>query len=152
MSTMILNKIIKAEEKRKELISQLFEKKEMVRGSFCEIFVKCGTKSCYCNTGKKHSHKRMSWHEKGISFSRAVPREDYEWIEEMTNNFREYKKIRKEITKVEKEIVALLDRYEEAILKKSRKGKPYLDVSKLLNPETKPKKSSETSKNKKIKN
>jgi hypothetical protein len=128
MSTPIFDKIEKAEKERQELLLRLLKKEKMVRGSFCQIYVKCGKKNCSCVTGKGHSHKRMSWHEKGKSFSRAVPHEDYEWIEQMTNNFREYRKIRKEVLRIETKIRGLLDRHEEGVLKKSRKGKPYLEV------------------------
>lgn len=101
---------------------------KMVRGSFCQIYVKCGKKSCSCNAGKGHPHRRMSWHEKGKSFSRAVPQEDYEWIEQLTNNFRKYRRIRKAIAELEAEIRDLFDNHEDEVLRKSRKGKPYLEV------------------------
>ena len=132
MSIKILEKIEEAEKQRQELILRLLKEDKMVRGSFCQIYVKCGTKSCWCASARGHPHKRMSWHEKGVSFSRAVPKEDYEWIEQMTNNFREYRKIRKEIRKIETKIKNLLDRHEEEIVKKNRKRKPYLEVSKRL--------------------
>jgi hypothetical protein len=135
MSTKILEKIEKAEQERQKLRSKLLKEEKMVRGSFCQIYVKCGTKSCWCATGKGHPHKRMSWHEKGKSFSRAVPREDREWIEQMTSNFREYRKTRKEIVKIETKIKALFDKREEEILKKTRKGKSYLDVWKSISSE-----------------
>lgn len=101
---------------------------KMVRGSFCLIHVKCGKKSCRCRNGKGHPHSRMSWHEKGKSFSRAVPKVDREWIEEMTKRFREFRKIRREVVKLEKEIKNLLDQFEDEVVNKSRKGKAYLEV------------------------
>ncbi len=64
----------------------------------------------------------------------------------MTNNFREYRKIRKEIKKIDTKIEELLDQYEELILKKTRKGKAYLDVWKKHDSEGKHRKSSETAK------
>ncbi|MBX9704287.1 MAG: hypothetical protein K2X39_09065 [Silvanigrellaceae bacterium] len=146
MSTKILDKIKKAENKRQDILLQLLEKKEMVRGSFCQIYVKCGNKNCACAIGKGHSHKRMSWHEKGKSFSRAVPKEDYDWIQQMTNNFREYRKMRKELLKIEAKIRDLLDLNEESVLKKSRKGKSYLEVWKSSVSEVKHIKGSEMTK------
>jgi len=151
MSTTILERIKKAENERQELLLKLLIEEKMVRGSFCQIYVKCGKKNCACVTGKGHSHQRMSWHEKGKSFSRAVPHEDYEWIEQMTNNFREYRKTRKEIMNIETTIRNLLDRHEEEILKKTRKKKSYLEVWKSLDSEAKHQKSSETVKNRKTK-
>jgi hypothetical protein len=128
MSTKILEKIKKKEEKRQALLSQLLKEKKMVRGSFCQIFVKCGKSPCWCINEKGHPHKRMSWHYKGKSYSRAVPKEDHQWIEEMTNNFREHRKMRKEIAKLENEIQKNLDQLEEYEIRKSIKGKKYLRV------------------------
>lgn len=130
MSTQILKKVRKKENERLELLSQLFESKEMVNGSFCQIYVKCGKKNCKCFSGKGHPHKRMSLSENGKKFSRAVPAEDYEWIEEMTNNFRSYKLIRRKLAKIDLEIKVLLDRFEENCIKQTRKGKSYLNVLK----------------------
>lgn len=152
MSTNILNKIQKADNERQKLLMKLFENKKMVRGTFCQIYVKCGKANCWCVNGKGHSHKRMSWHERGKSFSRAVPREDYEWIEQMTNHFREYRNTRKKIIKMETTIGELLDLYEEDILKKTRKGKSYLEVWESKVSEAKHKKSSEIEKHGKLKN
>ena len=146
MSTTILDKIKKAEKERADLLLSLLKIETMVRGSFCEIFVKCGKKSCWCVNGKGHSHQRLSWHEQGISFSRAVPKEDYQWIESMTHNFREYREIRKKIMKIESKISELLDSFEEWMLKKTKKKKSYLDVSERLNSELQAKKSSEIAK------
>ena len=128
MSTDILKKIRRRKNKHQKLLSQLLDMKKMVRGSFCLIHVKCGSKNCRCSKGVLHPHLRMSWHERGKSFSRAVPKDDYDWIQEMTNIFRKYKKLRREVVKLEKEMKILLDQYEVEIVNRSRKGKPYLEV------------------------
>ena len=144
MSTIIFEKIKKTEKKRQDMISTILKEKEIVRGSFCEIHVKCGKKNCHCYSGQGHSHKRMSLRENGISFSRAVPREDYEWIQKMTDNFREYRNMRRQLVKLEDEIQELLDQLENEIVNRCRIGKSYLNVS---HSEAKPNKSSETKKN-----
>lgn len=128
MSRTILNKILRRDKKRRKLLSELLELKQIVRGSFCQIHVKCGKKYCRCKNGQLHPHRRMSWREKGHDFSRAVPKEDYEWIEKMTGNYRMFRKLRKEIMKLEKEIKEMLNEYEESLVNKMRKGKSYLDV------------------------
>jgi len=132
MSTKVLKKIQEKEMRRREFISLLLENKKMVKGSFCQIFVKCGKKNCWCVNGKGHSHWRMSLREQGKSFSRAVPIEEYEWIKEMTGNYRIFKKMRKQLVKLEKEIQILLDRYENACVNQSKKGKSYLDVASVV--------------------
>lgn len=124
----MFKEIQKKEKKRQELVAELQSLDQMVWGSFCKIHVKCGKKTCRCQNGKLHPHHRMSWRENGKGISRAVPKEDREWVEEMTGNYRKFRGIRKEIVKLEDEIKSLLDEYEVKVVKKTRKGKPYLDI------------------------
>lgn len=124
----ISKKIQTRNKKRQQLFARMVEMKKMVWGSYCKIHVKCGKKYCKCSKGQLHPHQRMSWNEKGKSFSRAVPKEDREWIKAMTDNYREFKQMRREITKLENEIKELLDSYEEFLVNKTRKGKSYLEV------------------------
>ncbi len=124
----MLKKIQQKEKKRQQLMSELLDLKQMVWGSFCQIHVKCGKKHCRCQKGELHPHRRMSWREKGRGFSRAVPKEDFEWIEKMTENYRTFRNLRKEIAKLEKEIKELLNDYEKELVNQTRKGKLYLDV------------------------
>ncbi len=127
-SRSFMKNIFEKEKKRTELIAKLLEEEKMVRGSFCVIHVKCGGANCRCAKGDLHKHTRMSWTERGKSFSRAVPKEDYEWIDEMTKRYREFKKIKREITKLDREIKNMIDKFEEKIVTKCRKKKSYLDV------------------------
>jgi hypothetical protein len=142
MSNTIIKKIQILEKKRLKTISNILVERKMVRGSFCEIHIKCG-KNCRCNNGQGHTHKRMSLRENGKSFSRAVPREEYEWIQEMTDNYREYRALRRQLAKTDEEISSLLDQYESAIVERYKKGKAYLNV---VDSEAKLKKSSEIGK------
>lgn len=128
MSIFIFKKVKEKEKKRQSLILQISKMEKMVRGSFCEIYVKCGKKNCKCQNGEKHPHKRMSLREGGRSYSRAVPKEEYIWIGEMTNNYRKYREIRRMINKIENEIKELLDEYEDLVVQTTRKGKTYLEV------------------------
>src|ERR1700722_5128731 len=128
MSTNFRKKIENNEKKRREIIAGLIQVRKMVKGPFCQIHVKCGKKNCHCNAGKGHPHWRMSLKEKGKAFSRAVPPEEYKWITEATTNYREFKKLRKQISELETETKNLLDAYEISCAKESKKGKTYLDV------------------------
>lgn len=128
MSIQILKKIQDKEKKRQELLSQLVLERKMVKGSFCQIFVKCGRKQCWCYSAKGHPHKRMSLHENGKNYSRAVPVEDHAWMEEMTESYRKYRLMRRQMNKLEKEIKGFLDQQEEKSLKQTKKGKAYLEI------------------------
>lgn len=125
----MFKKIQETEKKRQQLISELFGLREMVRGSFCTIHVKCGKKYCRCQNGQLHPHQRMSLRENGKAYSRAVPKEEYEWITEMTENYRRFQQLRREIGELEKETKKLLDDYEQKAVNQTRKGKAYLSVT-----------------------
>ena len=137
MSTYTLKKIQKKEIQRQEIISQILEKKKMVMGSFCQIFVRCGKKNCHCINNKGHPQWRMSLKEDGKAFSRAVPSLEHGWIQEMTNNYSEYRKLRKELNKLNKEIEDLLDVIKDDCLEQTKKGKAYLDLGEKVGSGTK---------------
>ena len=124
----MLIKIQEIEKRRQQAISELLSLRGMVRGSFCTIHVKCGKKYCRCQNGQLHPHQRMSLRENGKAFSRAVPKEEYEWITEMTENYRKFQQLRRELSELEKEAKRLLDAYEEQVVNKMKKGKSYLSV------------------------
>jgi len=134
MSTQILKKIQDKDKKRQELLSQLVLERKMVKGSFCQIFVKCGSKKCWCYSVKGHPHKRMSLHENGKNYTRAVPVEDHEWMKEMTESYRKYRLMRRQMNKLENEIKRLLDQQEEKSLKRTKKGKAYLEIPGVSEP------------------
>lgn len=127
MSTTILKKVQALEKKRLELTENLFAIEEMVQGSFCLIHVKCGKKYCRCNSGELHPHYRMSMKKEGRQLSRAVPKEDYEWITRLTDNYKKYRKIRRMRNDLEEKIKKLLNSHEKKLIKKSSKKKRYLD-------------------------
>jgi len=71
----------------------------------------------------------MSLREDGKTFSRAVPKGEREWVQKMTNNYREFRNIRKELSTLDKELKELLTEFENELVKKSKKGKTYLKVN-----------------------
>jgi hypothetical protein len=146
MSTNFLKKFNDVEIRRQKLIADLIRIKKMVKGSFCQIHVKCGKKNCRCSTGTKHSHWRMSIKENGKSFSRAVPPDEYEWIKEMTENYRKFKDLRNQLLDMEIETKTILDSFEIEMTKQAKKGKAYLAVGDEVS-EVKSKKTSGASKN-----
>lgn len=124
----MLKKIQTLEKKRQKILSEIFSMKKMVWGSFCLIHVKCGNPNCQCAKGKLHPHWRMSWRENGRAISRAVPKEEYAWIEEMTGNYRKVRELRRELNAINEKMNDLLDQSEEHTVKKTRKRKAYLDI------------------------
>lgn len=146
MSRTIYEKYLNFERQRQELILKLFSLKEMVQGSFCLIHVRCGKKHCKCNQGQPHPHYRMSMRRYGKQVSRAVPKEEYDWIAKVTENYREYRRILRSINRMDFKIRELLGKYGEDQVTKTSKGKKYLEIE---NFETKNKNVSEKLKKKK---
>lgn len=114
MSSTILKKIQAKEKIRSRLLSELFQLKEIVRGSFCKIKVKCGRNGCRCQKGEPHSHQRMSWREKGRDLSRAVPKEDHEWVKKGQINIDSF------------------ETHEKRLQKSRRRSKSYWTNTKML--------------------
>ena len=127
MSREILKKIKKRAKRLQEILETLPNYREMVRGAFCTVYVKCGKKYCHCEKGGKlHAHKRMAWRENNQQYNRAVPPENHAWVTKINQDYREFKKLRNELKNINKEIGQLLDVYEDAVVEKTRKDKSYL--------------------------
>jgi Mg2+ and Co2+ transporter CorA len=123
-----------------KLISQALEEmlsiKKMLPGSYNKVYCKCGKRNCWCYgeaEGKSkdkdkagHPFRRITWMEKGVSKTKAIPEKDVDWIKEVTENYRKFRKKRKEIQKLEENIRRLLEDYRTHIVKKTRRLKEYL--------------------------
>lgn len=126
----------------KKLISQVLEEmlsiKTMLPGSYNKVYCRCGKRNCWCyakGEGKSkskskdkagHPYRRITWTEKGVSKTKAIPEKDVDWIKEVTENYRKFRKKRKEIQKLEESIRRLLEDYRNHIVKKTRRLREYL--------------------------
>lgn len=114
------------QEKKSRLIEKLLNAPPMIRGTFGTIYVKCGGANCKCTKGEKHPYNRLTWSENGRPKSRVVPVDEINWIKEMTQNYRCYKKVKKEMEKVDDRLKVLLTRFEVAVVEKTRKSKDFI--------------------------
>jgi len=120
------NEIKNIERKRTQIITELLNFRLMIPGSFKEVYRKCGKQNCWCHDKAGHLLRRITWSENGHSKTKAIPEKDIDWIKEATENYREFRKKRKEILKLDKNFKELLDAYEKGIIKKSRLLRDYL--------------------------
>ena len=115
------------QQKRTLIVKQLLNFRLMIPGSFKEVYRKCGKQNCWCrDKAAGHLLRRITWSENGHSKTRAIPEKDIDWIQKATGNYREFRKKRKEIQKLDKSIKGLLDAYEKDTIKKSRQLRDYL--------------------------
>lgn len=114
------------QQKRTLIVKQLLNFRLMIPGSFKEVYRKCGKQNCWCRDKAGHLLRRITWSENGHSKTKAIPEKDIDWIQKATGNYREFRKKRKEIQKLDKSIKGLLDAYEKDTIKKSRQLRDYL--------------------------
>ena len=109
----------------------------MLPGSYNKVYCRCGKRNCWCYgevEGKKdkdkdkpaHPFRRITWMEKGVSKTKTIPEKDVDWIKQVTENYRKFRKKRKEIQKLQENIRRLLEDYRMHIVKKTRRLKEYL--------------------------
>jgi hypothetical protein len=133
-SKKMINRIKKLEILRSQMIKEMLRIQTMLPGSFNKGFCRCGKMNCWCygkdkSKGKDkagHPYKRITWSEKGVGKTKAIPANDVDWIKEVTENYRNFRKKRKEIQRLEENIRRLLDDYRKDIVKKTRKLREYL--------------------------
>jgi len=98
----------------------------MIPGAFKEVYRKCGKPNCWCHDQPGHLLRRITWSEQGVSRTKAIPEQDVDWITRATSNYREFRRKRREIQKLDKSLKALLDSHEKEVVEKSRRSKDYL--------------------------
>lgn len=108
-----LNSSIKVQ---KELTQSLIEITEMIRGSFKEIYTKCGNKNCKCFTGEKHLCLRISWTENAKSCTKSITREQSTWAKENTERYKKFRRTRKKLVDIELKIKLILDDLESEVV------------------------------------
>ena len=115
------------EKKRESYLNELLKISNMVRGSYKESFCRCGKPNCWCSDKKSkgHSSHRISWTKNSKSKTKSIPKEEVEWIKEMTGNYRRYRKIRSKLQILNNDLKILLDNLEEEIIMHTEKLKNY---------------------------
>ncbi len=119
-------KILNVEKEKRRIISKLLSVDMMLRGSYVHIHTKCGKDNCWCSKAKKgHPHSRITWSERGRTITRRVPRKHKDWIQEMLQNYRQFRSLRRRLVDLETETKKLLDVLENELVKKTRGSKIF---------------------------
>ena len=109
-----------------ELIESILGIEEMIRGSFCTVYRKCGKSNCRCAGGKGHPLDRIGFTEGSRSKSRSVPKGDVLWVKRMVENRKEFRGYRRELKAIEKEIHKEISELEAEIVSRSVEKKAWL--------------------------
>jgi hypothetical protein len=124
----VRKKILAAEARRRNLFRQLLGPVEILRGSYALVYTKCGRSNCWCSTGKGHPHPRITWKQCGQGTTRKVPRDQIDWIQKVTANYRRFRLQRREIVAIEATLQELLDQHELRMVETTRSKKSYLST------------------------
>ena len=127
----------RAEQERSRILSELLRVESMLRGSYALIYTKCGKDNCWCKDGKGHPHSRITWCQKGQGITRKVPPDQIAWVREVTENYRNFRSLRRRLLRLQADSKKFLDQIEKDLIENTRKGKSFL--------ETKPQNRKETS-------
>ncbi len=112
------------------LIDDLLQMEDLLKGAYRDVLTKCGKPNCWCVNDKGHKHSRLSWKENGQGYVRAIPKEDVEWVLEMTANHKLFKKRLLKLVQTQKQLKSELDIYLEKAIKKTKGGRKYLQINK----------------------
>ncbi len=124
MST--INKIKSLEKKRAALLDVILSTKKMLRGKFTMNYRRCGRATCWCVEDEKgHPANRIGWKEDGKSYSRIIANEDVSWAKELTENYRAFRRARKELRDLNEQLRILLNTLEEQVVNKTKKVKKF---------------------------
>ena len=119
--------ILRLQKQRSDLVTQLLQTKQMIRGSFNKTLRSCGKPNCWCADGNGHPSFRITWTDKGKPKTKVIPSEDVIWIETMTTNFRVYRKTRQQLRVLDKQLNEYLDTFENDLVEKTKKTRVYFD-------------------------
>lgn len=119
--------IQKRNEQLSNSILKLSKETPMLPGTFGTVFVKCGYASCWCanDTGKAHPFNRITWSDNGKSRTKAIPEKDIPWIKEVTKNYRNFKKSKRDLKILQAKLKLEIDKWERQLVLKTRKTKEY---------------------------
>jgi hypothetical protein len=125
MANSNLKKIQQEIEKTTE---QMLSLTTMLQGSYGKAFRRCGKSNCRCANSDQDGHAfyRISWTEKGKSYTRNIPEQDRKWIKQAVENYKAYRKGRKYLLTLQNKLDIQLTEFRKKQIEKTRKKKIYL--------------------------
>ena len=131
MSSLRLEKTLhKLQERHDQLLKELINTPPMLRGSFSRVSTRCGKPTCWCaQSAKGHRHTRLTWSEQGKLFTRKVPEDHVDRVVELTRNHCRFRTCRRELARVQKQLLNAIAKLESAVNQQTRKPLNYLALT-----------------------
>jgi hypothetical protein len=104
------------------LLRQILRHQPILRGSFHQVYTRCGKSNCWCAQSKKgHPHARLTWSEEGTMITRKVGASEQKAVTKLTDRYKRFSEQRRQLTALEVQIQERLDGYEKALITETRK-------------------------------
>jgi hypothetical protein len=104
------------------LLRQILRHERILRGSFHQVYTRCGKSNCWCAKAKKgHPHARLTWSEEGTMMTRKVGASEQKVVTKLTKAYKGFCEQRQQLTALELQIQERLDGYEKALINETRK-------------------------------
>ena len=121
-SPFIRKKLLQLLSKHQRLLKHILRPQRLLRGSFHEVYTRCGKANCWCAKARQgHAHARLTWCEEGTMVTRKVGVTERKTVGKLTDNYRQFTEQRRQFTALEVQIQQHLDRYEKALISETRK-------------------------------
>ena len=111
--------------RRLSLLSAIYALNAMLPGSYNEGYRKCGKHNCWCASAQQgHPLRYLTWlDEQGTSRSKSVREADAVWVKSMTDAYRTFRQLRRELLSIDKEIKNIVDTHAKDMVEKTRQSK-----------------------------
>lgn len=95
-----------------DLLGLFMQRPSLIRGSVYQLRRKCGKATCRCQEGHLHESWVLSVPENGRKRMRTVPKGKRLTWQQMTDNYRRFRRARSRLVKLFEEILKLVDELE----------------------------------------
>ena len=136
-SANLKQRIIVLQQRGRDLLDQLLQIQPLLRGSFTQVYTRCGKLNCWCaQSSKGHPHVRQTWSENGQLTTRKVPAQAAERIRELTGNYRKFRSLRRKVLGLQGRLQKLLDTYEQSLIAQAQRPLRSLGFTSKMSPRT----------------
>jgi Family of unknown function (DUF6788) len=128
MSTKNYKKKLRELQRRQDkVIRELLEVRPILKGTVNKIYTRCGKPNCWCADGSGgHAHIRISWNQNSKTVTRKIPAEELSRVRNLTENYRHFRSLRRQLSDLNKQIKEELNCYQTALVEESRSGMLFL--------------------------
>ncbi len=98
-------------------LSAVLRHRELIKGSVYGLKTRCGNPTCHCAKpeGGLHAATVLSWSEAGRTRIRSLAAGDQARIRSLAENYRHFRQCRVALAKLHRQILAAMDRLEQAL-------------------------------------